>query len=325
MFEEKRALFIYCVSPVHMGAGTAIGVIDNPIQRERHTDFPILAGSGLKGAIRHELEARASQKSQDLILTIFGPEPEKGGSEETYAGAVSFSDAHIVLFPVRSIKEAFVYTSCPTALARTLRTLHLAGINPKPEWKIPTVAADSCLASRKELCAKGNRLPLETFDFKLEEDKNNCVKTIAGWLAQNSLPASQIGFSYFREKIEKDLVILSDEDFGYFVRNATLVEPHVRISDTSGTAEEGGLFYTENLPPETLLLSIVMASQGRKGNGIKNAREIMELLICEKEENEEKVLPCLDGLVIQIGGDATTGRGQVILKTVKGGNNAELR
>ena len=37
MFEKTAALFLYSVSPVHMGAGQAVDVIDNPIQRERHT------------------------------------------------------------------------------------------------------------------------------------------------------------------------------------------------------------------------------------------------------------------------------------------------
>jgi len=53
MFEKKAILFLYTVSPVHMGAGTATGIIDNPIQRERHTNHPSFAGSGIKGAIRH--------------------------------------------------------------------------------------------------------------------------------------------------------------------------------------------------------------------------------------------------------------------------------
>ncbi len=56
MFEHTRLLFLYAVSPVHMGAGQAISVIDNPIQRERHTDHPLVAGSGLKGTLRHHLE-----------------------------------------------------------------------------------------------------------------------------------------------------------------------------------------------------------------------------------------------------------------------------
>ncbi|EQD59246.1 protein containing DUF324, partial [mine drainage metagenome] len=57
MFTKERVVFIYTVSPLHMGAGTALGLIDNPIQREVHTDWPSMAGSGIKGAIRHALAA----------------------------------------------------------------------------------------------------------------------------------------------------------------------------------------------------------------------------------------------------------------------------
>ena len=31
MFEKHAAVFVYAVSPVLMGAGQAVGVIDNPI------------------------------------------------------------------------------------------------------------------------------------------------------------------------------------------------------------------------------------------------------------------------------------------------------
>ena len=63
MFEKNAALFLYAVSPVHMGAGQAIGVIDNPIQRERHTGHPCFAGSGIKGAVRHGFTAMGGDKS----------------------------------------------------------------------------------------------------------------------------------------------------------------------------------------------------------------------------------------------------------------------
>jgi CRISPR-associated protein Cmr4 len=59
MFEKQVAVFLYAVSPVHMGAGQAIGVIDNAIQRERHTNHPSFAGSGIKGAVRHSWRSRA--------------------------------------------------------------------------------------------------------------------------------------------------------------------------------------------------------------------------------------------------------------------------
>ena len=49
MFEQQAAVFLYAVSPVHLGAGSMIGVIDNPIQRERHTGHPVLCRLGRQG------------------------------------------------------------------------------------------------------------------------------------------------------------------------------------------------------------------------------------------------------------------------------------
>ena len=57
MFQAHAALFLYATSPVHMGAGQAFGLIDNPIARERHSEHPVFPGSGLKGAIRHRFHA----------------------------------------------------------------------------------------------------------------------------------------------------------------------------------------------------------------------------------------------------------------------------
>ena len=44
MYQAQSILFLYAISPVHMGAGTAFGLIDSPIQRERHTEHPLFAG-----------------------------------------------------------------------------------------------------------------------------------------------------------------------------------------------------------------------------------------------------------------------------------------
>ena len=71
MFEKRAAVFLYALSPVHMGAGSAIGVIDNPIQRERHTHHPCFAGSGIKGAVRHGFEMLGGDPK--LIDLLFGP------------------------------------------------------------------------------------------------------------------------------------------------------------------------------------------------------------------------------------------------------------
>ena len=94
--------------------------------------------------------------------------------------------------------------------------------------------------------------------------------------------------------------------FAYFAKNATVVEPHVRIDDKTGTASDGGLFYVENLPPESLLLAPLMASAERSGK----AETAAEAVIAH-------VLGNLDGQMIQIGGDATTGRGQIVVTALK--------
>lgn len=138
---------------------------------------------------------------------------------------------------------------------------------------------------------------------------------ISEWLSQNALPLDA-AYDFFREKLKTDLVLLPDEDFGYFVKNATVVEPHVRINDTTGTADDGGLFYTENLPPESLLIASLVATVERSGreNGMK-AKDVLGTMLKGDEKHKG-----LNGQLVQIGGDATTGRGQVVIKAVEAGN-----
>jgi CRISPR-associated protein Cmr4 len=308
MFEEKRLMFLYCVSPVHMGAGQALGVVDNPIQRERHTGHPVFAGSGIKGALRDVFEAVTKGEDSSLTNRIFGPETD--ASE--HAGCVAFSDAQLVLFPVRSLRESFVYATCPTALGRLRRMAELAGEN--IDWKIPAVSDDFCLAvGNSSLTVKGKldgqemeTVILETFQFtrSLNQDTAAEVAKIAEWLAGHCLPQDE-SYTFFRDKLGKHLVVLSDTHFSHFVENATTVEPHVRISDESGTADDGGLFYTENVPPESVFVSLVVTSKERVKRGEASDGRL------SAQQAMSKVEGAIAGEVVQIGGDATSGRGLV--------------
>lgn len=305
MFEQQAAVFLYAVSPVHMGAGTATGLIDNPIQRERHTNHPSFAGSGIKGAVRHSFEQLCSGAEQDrdlkeMIRLLFGPE---SGATELHAGAVSFGDAQLVAFPVRCLRNGYVYATSPQALARTRRLLSLAG---EPvDWCVPTVANGDCVVADKGVL-NGDKLYLEAFEYDSRDVGS--VAALAKDLALKALP-DKPGYEFFRDKIASDLVVLSDTDFAYFCDNATLVEPHVRIDENTGTAADGGLFYTENLPPESLLLAPLMASRTRSARK-DDAMEAHEVFL--------KLRNAMDQKVLQIGGDATIGRGLVAVK-VQGG------
>ena len=298
MFEKTAAVFLYAVSPVHMGAGQAVDVIDNPIQRERHTQHPCFAGSGIKGAVRHSYAALGGKKEDiDLLL---GPD---SGSSTLHAGAISFGDAQMLALPVRSLKGGYVYATCPQALARAQRLLALTGS--APAWPVLALEDGQCLFANPALLSDDKlhldkKLHLEAFEYSAKA--SNETAQIAADIARRALP-QDAAYRFFAEKLSSDLVVLSDTDFGYFAKHAMLVEPHVRINAETGTADDGGLFYTENLPPESLLIAPLMASQTRSGKPEEHL---------QAEEVLAKIRPLLDGRLLQLGGDATTGRGLVV-------------
>jgi CRISPR type III-B/RAMP module RAMP protein Cmr4 len=304
MFEKKAAVFLYAVSPVHMGAGQAIGVIDNPIQREHHSGHPCFAGSGIKGAVRHGWKALGGEER--FINRILGPDadPEKRDGRDLHAGAVSFGDAQTVTLPIRSLRGGYVYATCPQALARVQRLLGLIDIH--VEWpSLPEVKEGDCLIASNALLSEAGKLHLEAFEYTATAF--DALTTIASSLADMAMP-SEAAYGFFRDKIKTDLVVLSNTDFAYFAENAMLVEPHVRIDPDTGTAADGGLFYTENLPPESLLIAPLMASQTRSDKSDEKL---------EAEEVMFKIQALINNKLLQIGGNATTGRGLVVARIVE--------
>lgn len=296
MFQKQASVFLYAISPVHMGAGQAIDVIDNPIQREKHTGHPSFAGSGIKGAVRHSFEALGGQKAD--VDRLLGPD---AGSIDLHAGAVSFGDAQLVALPIRSMKGGYVYATCPHALARAQRLLKLAGV--MVNWAIPAVKEGDVAVCNDSLLTD-DRLHLEAFEYKKADAGK--LPEIARSLADIALPAAD-EYKFFREKLAADLVVLHDTDFAYFCQHAMLVEPHVRINPETGTASDGGLFYTENLPPESVMIAPLLASQTRAKGDSLPAEAVLS-----------QIKTLIHSSLLQVGGDATTGRGLVVANVVGG-------
>ena len=186
MFENKAVMFLYAVSPVHMGAGSATGIIDNPIQRERHTNHPCFAGSGIKGAVRHGFEAIGGDPG--LINDLFGPE---SGAGDLHAGAVSFGDGQLVAFPVRCLKNGYVYATCPQALARAQRLLGLVGDG--GGWKIPAVPEGRCAVLNPHLLSQKSKLHLEAFEYEADDNAAGTLGVLAKDLADRAFPQDGAG------------------------------------------------------------------------------------------------------------------------------------
>ena len=105
------------------------------------------------------------------------------------------------------------------------------------------------------------------------------------------------------QSIAGRLVILSNGMMSHFVSTTCEIAQHVRISDETGTAEEGGLFNQENVPSETLFYSILSATKSRVATGElkhKSADDALDA-VETKIQNAQ--------YTFQFGGDASTGLG----------------
>ena len=86
MFKQSKPLFFVCETPLHAGSGSDLGIVDLPIQRERHTSFPKIEGSSFKGAVREAVE------KVDKELLVYDPIPGGYDGEMPYTGQNSWSE-----------------------------------------------------------------------------------------------------------------------------------------------------------------------------------------------------------------------------------------
>src|SRR3982751_2423795 len=111
---------LYTETPLHCGAEGGTGYVDLPVQRERHTHYPVIPGSTLKGVLRNELLEDLGEANVDLL---FGAEEDKNAKRLGAAGSVSFGDGILGAFPIRSSGAPFHWVTCPFVLERVFRCL----------------------------------------------------------------------------------------------------------------------------------------------------------------------------------------------------------
>ncbi len=301
MFKEAKVMFIYTETSLHCGSGSSLGVVDLPIQREKYTDYPVCQASGVKGVVREWFENKYTEKNEKVIKT-FGPDfSNRGSDSEAFAGAATFTDARLLLFPVRSLNGVFAYTTSRFALSRLKRDLLMAGV--KVDWDKPTESGDKIIGvAGSKIADSNNKVVLEEYTFDFEGQDG--IKAIAEWLAENAIPKGS-EYTFWREKVKTDLLILPENAFRDFVKLSTEVQARIRINNETKTVDKGALFYEEALQSDSLLYSVVMTHDA--ANATFKAEEIMKLI------NE------IDGKRLQFGGDATIGKGIVNVNFLKGG------
>lgn len=306
----SRLILYKCETPLHVGSGNELGIVDMPIQRENHTGFPKIEASSIKGSFRNE-----TLKDEDLkkyTNYIFGVDSCEENNEK-YAGSMNFTDAKILFFPVKSAKGIFGWITCPFIINRFNNDIKIMKSNLE-DFKIQLENSVNLKDENAMLCKNSNLIMkknnkdyifLEEFGYKVETQYKNIFKNIVNLISDNG---------FIKEKLEKDIVILSDEAFKYFVEMSTEINTRIRIGE-NGVVEQGGLFTEEYLPTESILYSFI------EDNIVEVSKKSLEgILTGDFQKLEDKFVENLvKNKIIHLGGNTTLGKGIISMYSEKEG------
>lgn len=227
---------------IHPGAGRSMGVVDLPVAREAATDYPVVVGSSLKGALSDKTE----RESEGDVERLFG--------QPNHAGELLVADGRILLLPVRSLTGSYRWVTCRHVIERYARDLIRAGLPFRPA--IPRVAAGEVLT------ADSGRLFLEERQFE-----------VAGGLPDGLVEAigPLILHSSTRGRLGTQIAVLSDDDFTWFARYGLCIQARNKLNEETKKSEQ--LWYEETLPPDTLMYTLVM---GRTAEALSVLRELVK-------------------------------------------------
>lgn len=328
MYQTAKPLFFRTETPLHAGSGSDLGHIDLPIQREKHTDLPNIQSSSLKGAFRQNVEDNvttaedkigvhlafgydkdiqdrdAQDKIENQKVKNFFAKPE----DNDYSGSLAFTDARLLLFPIKSFKGVYALATCPLIIEKFVKEMNfvcnpaISSITAKVE-----VSSDKIALANKDFLTLNGKVILEEYAFSLESDANNTqVKTLSTQIK------SLLGIT--NKELENRLVILPNDIFRDFTRLSTEVITRIKIDNATGTVANSALFTEEYLPAESYLYTIVASSNvfQTKAGKEKTKKELPTLNL----ETDVQVMSFFKDKskdVMQIGGSSTLGKGIVKL------------
>ncbi|MGC8485488.1 MAG: type III-B CRISPR module RAMP protein Cmr4 [Candidatus Baltobacteraceae bacterium] len=253
---------------VHVGSSRSEGVVDLPVAREAVTGYPYVPGSGLKGALRQYVEDDVDKN------VLFG------AHDSTSAGQLLIGDARLLLLPVRSLNAAAMWVTCPHLIERYSRDSNLAGAN--FDASLPKIDKRDTYLGPKY----GNNLPLMLEERALEHG-GELDPALIEQLAKHISGVGAVSATIERLKVRT--VLLHDDDFAWFAKNAVPVSARNNLDETTKISKN--LWYEEALPPDTVFYSLI---GDRRGDGLA------------KLETVFRTRPYL-----QLGGNETVGMGWV--------------
>ena len=284
MFKGVNPILIKAVTPVHAGMGRALGLIDMPIQKEKHTGIPKIEGSTMKGSMKEVYRLSGGGS----IDKLFGPED---GND--YAGILGFTDAKLLFYPIITLDGIFAYVTCPYLLNRYFEDRSLVDADYTPN-KFEDLIEGKCVILREK-----------------SEDENNDENIILDEYCFKKIPKPSEGYANlnlkeFKLNSEKYVVLISDDDFIEIITLCSEVITRNKINPRTGTVDKktGSLFTEEYLPAESVLYTLALQ------NGIEDNGNLYDSYINK--------LPKF----AQIGGNTTLGKGIVKIFNLNDNDNS---
>lgn len=282
-----RALIgLRTLSPLHAGVLGGNHIIDRPIDREVHTQWPKVSSAALKGALREQGIAKSGAAADLFGVEEYENSPPKK-AKYGKAGLLSFTDARLLLFPLRSARGGWAWVSCPSVLRRFREAAGLVGYDVAQ----PAVEAFHAVFASKvndgawyagEALKLKDKLLLHHHVFPI--DTRLGKKELENW--KNTMP-----LVHDLKDLPERLVIVSDENFTELTRLYTELTTRNKINDATGATGGGALFTEEYLPEGALLYALSFS--------MPNATHTE---VAGKVDAAPKTL--------QLAGNATLGKGQ---------------
>ena len=298
---------------LHAGASASSGVIDLPIQREAHSGWPCVFGSGVKGALRTAADDQVARDApaESWVDEVFGPSVSNATSGNApYAGALNVGDARLLLLPVRSLTGHFKWVTCPALLNRAITDCQRLSIAVSEELQtaVENLSVQDVIVIHQAQPQNANQGGINqnnapdqqsaTAKIFLEElsfTKSGCdLSPIIGFLQQFMDVANA------PKLLKAQLAIVSDDIIAHLAQFATPVTAHIAIDNKHKRVKDGALWYEETLPPETVLYVALQAQSSRRNGSEKTAQQVLHHIQGELLGNKP---------YLQLGGNETVGMG----------------
>lgn len=287
---------LQCVSGLHCGIGQGLSDIDAPTARDPVTGHPIIPGTSLKGVLRDEFSTAARDNElRDKFVAAFGHDTKEqpGGVES--ASAAAFGDLRLLCLPVRSFFGSFAWVTSPGILQHFARDTKKAGLTPPASSPAPAGAPEyGCVHAADSVLP----LPLSAAPKVVLEDLDLCVdvqqgKSADAWadlIATSLWPADTAAVAGFRKRF----LIVHDDILDFLCETALPVVARNRIGE-NGVVERGALWYEEHVPSESIFWGLVHVAE------VRGRRQFTATALSSYLTQAP--------LFIQIGGNASTGKG----------------